>query len=133
MVETGGTAKRQLWIATALMALVVSSMKGETTASASGIEGTVMISPIHGGPSRLGVADSAPMPNTNFFVETAAGKVATFKTDQQGNFKVELPPGRYAIRIQNPKIKGRGCGLTDIEVSAGSFKKVRLDCDSGMR
>jgi hypothetical protein len=73
------------------------------------------------------------MPNTAFLVETAGGRVATFKTDEKGYFKVELPPGRYAIRIEVPLRKGPGCGLTDIEVTAGSFKNVKLDCDTGMR
>jgi hypothetical protein len=30
-------------------------------------------------------------------------------------------------------MKGRGCALSDIEVAAGAFKKVQMDCDSGMR
>jgi hypothetical protein len=114
------------------MSLMVHSMNAETTAP-TGIEGTVTVSPIHGGPSRQGVPDSGPMPNTAFRVETAAGTVATFKTDEKGHFKVELPPGRYAIRIQVPQMKGHGCGLMDIEVTAGSFKNVKLDCDTGMR
>jgi hypothetical protein len=108
-------------------------MNAETTALPSGIEGVVTVSPIHGGPSRQGVPDSGPMPNTSFLVETAAGTVATFKTDEKGRFKVELPPGRYAIKIQVPQMKGHGCGLADIEVTAGSFKSVKLDCDTGMR
>jgi hypothetical protein len=116
-----------------LVLLVISSMKAETKAATSGIEGTARVSPVQGGPTRLGETDSAPMANISFRVESAAGVVATFKTDGEGNFKVELPPGRYGIKIQQPQMKGRGCALDDVEVKAGDFKKVTLNCDSGIR
>lgn len=109
-------------------------MKAGTSDTPSGIEGTVTVSPIHGGPSRLGVPDSAPLANASFFVESAAGgQVATFKTDEKGHFKVGLPPGRYAIRAEKTGMKGRGCGLQDIEVTAAGFKQVDLHCDTGLR
>jgi hypothetical protein len=132
MGETRATAKFWRLLGIASMSFVVHSMNAETSAT-GGIEGDVTVSPIHGGPSRQGVPDSGPMPNTSFLVETAAGTVATFKTDEKGHFKVELPPGRYTIRIEQPMMKGRGCGLADIEVTAGSFKNVHWDCDTGMR
>ena len=108
-------------------------MNAETTALPTGIEGTVTVSPGHGGPSREGVPDSAPMKNANFLVEGTAGKVATFKTDDQGNFKVALPPGRYSIKIQERMMKARGCGVTDIEVTTTGYKKIELNCDIGLR
>jgi hypothetical protein len=132
MGETRATARFWRLLGIASMSLMVHSMNAETTAS-TGIEGTVTVSPIHGGPSRQGEPDSAPLPNTAFLVETATGIVATFKTDEKGHFKVELPPGRYAIKIEVPQMKGHGCGLVDIEVTAGNFKTVKLDCDTGMR
>ena len=82
---------------------------------------------------KAGVPDSAPLADTSFIVETTAGKVATFKTDQQGRFRVELAPGKYTIKIQRPQMKGPGCGLPDIEVTSTGFKKVSLNCDTGMR
>jgi hypothetical protein len=30
-------------------------------------------------------------------------------------------------------MKGRGCGLSDIDVAATGFKQVNLHCDTGMR
>ena len=108
-------------------------MNAETATPPGGIEGAATISPVRGGPSRQGVSDFAPLANTSFFVESAAGKVATFKTDPEGHFKVELPPGKYTIRIERPQMKRRGCALRDIEVTEGNFKKIQLNCDSGMR
>lgn len=116
------------------IALVTQTTNAGTSDTPSGIEGTVTVSPIHGGPSRLGVPDSAPFANASFFVESAAGgQVATFQTDEKGHFKVALPPGRYAIRAEKAGMKGRGCGLQDIEVTATGFKQVDLHCDTGLR
>jgi hypothetical protein len=71
--------------------------------------------------------------NATFVVETAAGTIKTFTTDEHGHFKVDLPPGRYAIRGERVGMKGRGCGLADIEVTGAGFKQVTLECDTGMR
>lgn len=98
----------------------------------SGIEGSVSISPIRGGPARIGVPNSAPLRNTQFEVENAAGIVLTFKTDEEGRFRVPLPPGRYTVRRAELKKIGR-CGPFDVEVDAAGFKKVEFACDSGMR
>lgn len=108
------------------------SMNAEAT-SGTGIEGTVRVSPIHGGPIKLGEPDSAPLANAICLVETAAGTIKTFTTDAKGYFKVELPPGRYTIRAEKIGMRGRGCAMNDIDVTAGSFKQVKLDCDTGMR
>ena len=122
------------WVGIVLISLLTHSMNAETTPELStGIEGTVTVSPIHGGPSRQGVPDSAPLANASFVVETGAGKVATFTTDEKGHFKFGLPPGRYAIRAEKTGMKGRGCGLQDIEVTAAGFKQVTLHCDTGLR
>jgi hypothetical protein len=133
MVEKQWAKLRQLF-GVALIFLLAPSMNAETTPGLStGIEGTVTISPTHGGPIREDEPASASMKNISFLVETAAGKVATSKTDDQGNFKLPLPPGRYSITIPGVGIKGRGCGLADIEVTTPGFKKVTINCDSGMR
>lgn len=99
---------------------------------ATGIEGSVSISPIRGGPARVGVPNSAPLANTDFVVENAAGVVVTFKTDEAGRFRVPLSPGRYTVRAAQIKKIGR-CGPFEVEVDGGGFKKVQFDCDSGMR
>ena len=133
MARLGGTKLGQLLGNITLLFFVCVSMNAQTNTAASGIEGTATVSPTHGGPSKLGEDDSAPMANVSFRVEAAGATVTTFKTDAKGYFKVDLPPGRYRVRIEQPLMKGRGCALSDVEVTAGLFKKVHLDCDSGMR
>jgi Carboxypeptidase regulatory-like domain len=132
MVDIHLRAKFWRFLGITLVSLIAQAMNAETTAP-TGIEGSVRVGPIHGGPAKLGEPDSAPLANATLLVETAAGTIKTLTTDEQGHFKVELPPGRYAIRTQKTGMKGRGCGLTDIEVTDAGFKQVNLECDTGMR
>ncbi len=73
----------------------------------SGIEGSITLSPAHGGPSRVGVPDSKPLANAEFVVEDETGKVAEFATDDAGRFRIALPPGHYTVSLKNKK---RGIG-----------------------
>ena len=99
----------------------------------TGIEGSASISPIRGGPSKVGVPNSAPLRNTEFVVENRAGLVVPFKTDEEGRFRVPLSPGRYTVRTAQIKAKIGKCGPFEVEVEATGFKKVQFACDSGMR
>jgi hypothetical protein len=72
------------------------------------------------------------MRNTQFVVENAAGLVVAFKTDDEGRFRIPLPPGSYTVRAAAMKKIGR-CGPFTVEVDAAGFKKVEFNCDSGMR
>ena len=115
-----------------LISFAPGQMNAQTPSIATGIEGVVSVSPIHGGPSRVGVADSAPLANTVFEVTNAAGVATTFTTDNAGRFRVPLPPGRYTIKKSDAN-KFPRCGPFEVEVTAAGFNKVMWECDSGMR
>ncbi len=132
MVAIRGLAGIFLLLAIAILPGMSVRMKAEPPAG-TGIEGNVRISPTHGGPIKEGEPDSAPLTNATIIIETATGTTQTVTTDAQGRFKIELPAGRYSIRTEKTGMRGRGCGLTDIEVAAGKFKQVELKCDTGMR
>lgn len=121
-------------ISVAAFCCLMLSAKGSSASAqpATGIEGSVSVGPIQGGPSRQGVPDSAPMANMSFVVENAAGAVANFTTDDQGRFRVPLPPGHYTVRTANIKTKNAKCKF-EVDVDATGFKKVQYECDSGMR
>ena len=116
-----------------LVPFVPGHVTAQTPSIATGIEGVVSVGPIHGGPSRVGVPDSAPLPNTAFEVTNNAGAVTTFTTDAAGHFRVPLGPGRYSIKAKDQKSKLPRCGPFEVEVTAEGFKKVQWECDSGMR
>jgi prealbumin domain-containing protein len=132
MLEISAGKKFWALVGLLLISFAQDQMDAQTSSTATGIEGIVSVSPIHGGPSRVGVADSAPLANTVFEVTNAAGVATTFTTDNAGRFRVPLPPGRYTIKKSDAK-KFPRCGPFEVEVTAAGFNKVTWECDSGMR
>jgi hypothetical protein len=99
----------------------------------TGLEGVISVGPIHGGPSRLGEPDSKPLANAEFVVLKENSTVASFKTDDQGRFRISLPSGHYTISRKDWKEKIGGYGPFEVDVAAGQIKTVQWSCDSGMR
>jgi hypothetical protein len=121
-------------IAGILVALVCLTSIAETPfPNATGIEGTIVVSPTRPGPIRKGEElRVAPVVNAQFVVKAGESVVKTFTTDNQGYFQVTLPPGHYVIMPEGaaPAI-GRWSFETD--VVAGQITKVNWTADSGMR
>lgn len=101
-------------------------------AGETGITGTITISPISGGPTRMGVPDSKPLAQTEFAVKKGEETVATFTTDAAGHFSVSLGAGHYSIVKKERSMIG-SYGPFEIEVVAGKMKTVTWNCDSGIR
>ncbi len=99
----------------------------------TGIEGVIIISPIHGGPVRPGIASSKPLMNTTFVVSNATSAVAEFTTDDQGRFKITLEPGHYSVTKKGEQHKIGRYGPFDVDVVPGQTTKVEWHCDTGMR
>jgi len=99
----------------------------------TGVEGVIMISPVHGGPARLGVPNSRPLTNTDFVVQNDKGPVTSFTTDDQGQFQVSLAPGHYTVSIKQRRGGIGHYGPFDVDVVAGQMTKVEWQCDTGMR
>jgi hypothetical protein len=98
----------------------------------TGVEGVVTISPAQGGPIRQGEANALTLPAVAFAVMKETEQVATFVTDANGRFRLELPPGSYqAAPISRPKIGYYG--PFSFEVTEGKVTKVGWLCDSGLR
>jgi hypothetical protein len=118
----------------ALIALVCMTAVAETPApGASGIEGTIVVSPSRPGPIRKDEGPSvAPVGNTQFAVKAGDATVKTFMTDGEGRFQVALPPGHYVVlREEAAPMVGRWSFEAD--VVAGQVTKVNWTADSGMR
>jgi hypothetical protein len=99
----------------------------------SGIEGSITISPVHGGPVRQDVETSAPLAKTAFVVRQGDRPIAKFVTDERVRFRVSLPPGNYEVLAEDQRRKIGSYGPWPVEVVAGKTASVRWDCDSGMR
>ena len=99
----------------------------------TGIEGVITAGPIQGGPTRQGVPDSKPLANTEFRVEKGNSVVASFKTDDQGRFRVSLPAGHYTVSRKDWNAKIGSYGPFEVDVAAGQMKVVQWNCETGLR
>ena len=109
---------------------------GEATPSpgaANGIEGVISAGPVHGGPSRQGVADSRPLANMAFEVKQGARVIASFQTDDRGHFRVFLSPGHYTIKRKDYSSAVGSYGPFEVDVSQGKMVSVQWTCDTGLR
>ena len=98
----------------------------------TGIEGTISISPVRGGPQRAGVPNSKRLVNTEFIATHTDGTQTSFITDGQGHFRVMLAPGHYQVTTKQKRGIG-GCKMLEVDVAAGAITRVDWNCDSGMR
>ena len=118
----------------ALIGLFSMTAVAETLPSgASGIEGSVLVSPSRPGPIRKDDGPSvAPVRNGKFVVKAGDTTVTTFTTDRDGRFQVALPAGHYVI-VREGAVAGIGRWRFEADVAAGQMTKVNWTADSGMR
>src|SRR5436189_5547405 len=75
-------------------------LPGQTqSGSETGIEGVITIDPVRPGPVRADAA-SSPLANAVFVVESQKGETRSFTTDDQGRFRLPLPPGHYKVSLK---------------------------------
>ncbi len=114
----------------ALFALPLLTL-AQPAAPASGLEGSVVIGPVSGGPIRKDTPDSKPLPETDFVVKQGDKVVASFRTDAQGQFRVNLAPGHYSV-VKKDKGHVGFFGPFEAEVTSGKMRSVQWKCDSGL-
>jgi hypothetical protein len=119
-----------------LLALFCCVARAETESApeaGTGLEGSIALHNISGGPVREGVPDSRPLANTTFDVKKGDHTVASFTTDDQGRFRISLPPGHYSISRKDWKSRVGFYGPFEVDIAAGQIKKVEWNCDTGMQ
>jgi len=125
---------RKLLIAFGVVAMAVCASTGQTpSAGESGIEGVITISPANPGPIRADAPGSVPLANAPFVVEKNNGEVTSFITDDQGRFRMSLPPGHYKISLKGRKTTIGRFGPFEADVAPGKMSNVQWECDSGIR
>ena len=114
--------------------MAVCASTGQTpSAGESGIEGVITITPVNPGPTRDDAPASMPLANATFAVEKNNGEVTSFITDEQGRFRVSLPPGHYKISLKGRKTTIGRFGPFEADVAPGKMTNVQWECDSGIR
>ena len=121
----------------ALFACLASAETSPTPSAGSdpetGLKGVITISPIHGGPIRQGERSSGPLARKAFVVRQEDRTVAEFETDEEGRFRVILPPGKYTVAGKDPKTRFERYGPMTVEIQAGKMTQVEWDFDTGLR
>ncbi len=122
-------------ILSGLLIMAACFSSGQTqSGSGTGIEGVIMFGPTQPGPIRAGAPGSKPLANATFVVENEKGtEVASFTTDEQGQFRVPLPPGHYTVSKKGKKGGPGHYGPFDVDVVPGQMTKVQWECDTGIR
>jgi hypothetical protein len=126
---------RKFPIILALLTMAACFSFGQTqSGSGTGIEGVITFSPTQPGPIRAGAPGSKPLANTTFVVDNEKGEeVASFTTDEQGQFRVPLPPGRYTVSKKGKRGGPGHYGPFDVNVLAEKMTRVTWECDTGIR
>ena len=120
-----------------ILLLTITGLTASTLQSAeheSGIEGTITIGPLHGGPIRQGESGSSPLANAPFTIANdKRERVASFHTDENGHFAIALPPGHYTVTHDGERIGMHGFGPFEVSVVALKMTQVDWHTDTGMR
>ena len=125
---------RKLLIAFGVIAMAVCASAEQTPSGGeSGIEGGITISPANPGPIRADAPGSVPLANATFVVEKNNGEVTSFITNDQGRFRVSVPPGHYKISLKGRKTTIGHFGPFEADVAPGKMTNVQWECDSGIR
>lgn len=117
----------------ALFCCVAGAETSSTPPPGTGLEGSISLHSISGGPVKQGVPDSRPLANTTFVVQKENQTVASFTTDEQGRFRISLPAGHYSISKKDWKSRVGYFGPFEVDVTAGQMKTVQWSCDTGMQ
>jgi hypothetical protein len=125
--------KRYLFTTLFLLVGMFLHLKAEETEPNGVLEGVIVVSPASAGPAIAGAATSAPLANVDFQVKKMEAIVASFTTDNQGRFRVSLPPGHYVISLKEGTRRRGHYGPFEVDVVAGQTKHVEWTCDIGLR
>jgi hypothetical protein len=125
---------RSFSIIVGFVVMAASISLGQTPSGAeTGIEGVIMISPAQPGPIRADSPGSIPLANAAFVVENEKSEVASFTTDDQGRFRISVPPGHYKVSIKGKRPGIGRYGPFEVDVAPGKMTTVQWECDSGIR
>jgi Carboxypeptidase regulatory-like domain len=125
---------REFSMIVGFVVMAASISLGQTpSGTETGIEGVIMISPAQPGPIRADSPGSIPLANAAFVVENEKSEVASFTTDDQGRFRISVPPGHYKVSIKGKRPGIGRYGPFEVDVAPGKMTKVEWECDSGIR
>lgn len=116
------------------LAVALAGCGGAPAPTDSGAHGTVLLGPtcpVERDPPDPACADRPYA--TDLRATEAAGAVTSFRSGEDGTFRVALPPGTYVIHGAGEGAGPPTCTSPEFEVLAGAYTEVAVGCDSGIR
>lgn len=115
-----------------LILLLATCSLQEPTPTDSGVEGQVFIGPVC--PVVQEGMDCADRPyQATLRVNNLNGrKIVQVQTDEDGRFKIPLPPGEYVLHPESPNVLPYA-SEQPFTVEAGKFTQLIITYDSGIR
>lgn len=98
----------------------------------SGIEGQVLIGPMCPVVQEGEECPDKPYQATLTVLDPAGRKIVQFQTDEDGRFRVPLPPGEYILRPESPA-RYPIAAEQPFTVLPGRFTHLSVVYDSGIR
>jgi hypothetical protein len=103
----------------------------------TGIRGTMLMGPVCPGPQKYipdpKCADRPYHGGLAVISAASEDEVATVTPNQEGKFRIAVPPGKYLIEWIDAQPSGRKFQSSVIEVTANHMTDVHLRFDTGMR
>lgn len=103
-----------------------------TTSTESGIEGQVLIGPTCPVVREGQECADQPYQAALTILKPNGQEVMRFEADQQGRFRVPLPPGEYILRPESPSVMPHA-SEQNFTVLPGQFTQIMVNYDSGVR
>lgn len=128
---------RRILLAVLLVSMVSSACAGTTDGTGaggdSGIRGVVVAGPQCPVESADSPCPDEPVPNTEIQVKRSGEVVATAISDDEGGFKIALPPGEYSLETVADMVGMGYAKAIDVTVPDGAFVQVSVVIDTGIR
>lgn len=117
-----------------IIPFIFSSCSGHVQTNSSGISGIVLIGPIS--PIvKEGEVNESPYPDALILILDSSGKkIMEVKSNKDGRFTTDLPPGKYILDPQTPEDRILPVGESqEVLVLEKAFTDVTIYYDSGIR
>jgi hypothetical protein len=99
----------------------------------SGVEGRVTAGPTCPVERPDRPCPPRPVETGLHLIDPSGSEVAAGRSGPDGSFRVGAPAGRYTLRADYGSGRVGGCPPVAVNVSAGRYTHVDLECDTGIR
>lgn len=124
---------RRIGVVVVLLALAAAACaRGGAGDGTQGVRGVVLRGPMCPVEQKGSPCPEEPVPDARITVLRDGEAVTIATSDRDGRFEIVLAPGRYTLEVE-PGAAGLFAKPVEVDVPAGSFVRVDLVIDTGIR